>query len=285
LELARVLGASFGFLGEAANSVGAYIAGAWPQGAGMNAAQMLAAPRHAYVLLNVEAELDSYDAQQALSAMMSAQMVVALSAFKHLAADYADVMLPIAPFTETSGTFINTEGRVQSFNAVVKPRGECRPAWKVLRVLGNLLQLPGFDYNSTDDVRKELLASGETGVPSLLDNALTEAVLTGVSAQVNGIERIGEVPIYQSDAIVRRASSLQATQDAALPRAWLNAALMLQIGVNEDDAILLKQGAGQVHLAVGRDDGLPDNCVRVAAAHPITANLGGMFGAISVERA
>jgi NADH-quinone oxidoreductase subunit G len=285
LELARVLGASFGFLGAAANSVGAYIAGAWPQSAGMNAAQMLATPRQAYVLLNVEAELDSYDAQQALSAMMSAQMVVALSAFKHLAADYADVMLPIAPFTETSGTFINTEGRVQSFNAVVKPRGECRPAWKVLRVLGNLLQLPGFDYNSTDDVRKELLASGEAGVPGLLDNGLTEAVLTDVSAKVNGIERIGEVPIYQSDAIVRRAPSLQATQDAALPRAWLNAAFMLQIGVNEDDAILLKQGAGQVHLAVGRDDGLPDNCVRVAAAHPITANLGGMFGAISVERA
>ncbi len=285
LELARVLGASFGFLGEAANSVGAYIADAWPKGAGMNAAQMLASPRQAYVLLNVEAELDSYDAQQALAAMMSAQMVVALSAFKHLATDYADVMLPIAPFTETSGTFINTEGRVQSFNAVVKPRGECRPAWKVLRVLGNLLQLPGFDYNSTDDVRKELLGSGEASVPGMLDNALTAPVLTDVNVQVNGIERIGEVPIYQSDAIVRRAPSLQATHDAAVPRAWVNAALLQQIGVKEGDAILLKQGAGQVHLAVGCDDGLPDNCVRVATAHPLTANLGGMFGPISVERA
>ena len=225
LELARVLDAHFGFLGEAANSVGAYVAGAWPRGSGMNAAQMLATPRQAYVLLNVEAELDSYDAQQAFTAMMSAQMVVALSAFKHLAMDYADVMLPIAPFTETSGTFINTEGRVQSFNAVVKPRGETRPAWKVLRVLGNLLQLPGFDYNSTEQVRQELLASGETDVPGMLDNVLKEAVLADVSGKVNGIERIGEVPIYQLDAIVRRAPSLQVTQDAQNPRAWVNAAL------------------------------------------------------------
>jgi NADH-quinone oxidoreductase subunit G len=285
LELARVLGARFGFLGEAANSVGAYVAGAWPRGSGMNAAQMLATPRQAYVLLNVEAELDSYDAQQALTAMMSAQMVVALSAFKHLAADYADVMLPIAPFTETSGTFINTEGRVQSFNAVVKPRGETRPAWKVLRVLGNLLQLPGFDYNSTEQVRQELLASGEAGVQGMLDNALTEAVLTDVSVKVNGVERIGEVPIYQLDAIVRRAPSLQVTQDAQAPRAWVNAALLHQLGVSEGDAILLKQGAGQTHLPVARDDRLPDNCVRVAAAHPMTANLGGLFGAIGVERA
>jgi NADH-quinone oxidoreductase subunit G len=283
LELARVLDARIGFLGEAANSVGAYVAGAWPQGAGMNAAQMLASPRQAYVLLNVEAELDSYDAQQALSAMMSAQMVVALTAFKHLAADYADVMLPIAPFTETSGTFINTEGRVQSFNAVVKPRGETRPAWKVLRVLGNLLNLPGFDYNNTEQVRAELLAAGD--VAGKLDNTLSQAVLAESSVQVKGMERIGEVPVYQSDAIVRRAPSLQATQDAQAPRAWVNAALLQQLGVREGDAILLKQGTGQTHLPVARDDRLPDNCVRVAAAHPMTAHLGGLFGAISVKRA
>jgi len=285
LELARVLGARFGFLGEAANSIGAHIAGAWPQGSGRNAAQMLASPRQAYLLLNVEAELDSYDAQQALNAMMSAQMVVAFSAFKHLALDYADVLLPIAPFTETSGTFISTEGRVQSFNAVVKPRGEARPAWKALRVLGNLLQLPGFDYDSTEQVRKALLAGGEAGVQDLLDNALKEPVLADIGVKANGIERIGEVPIYQLDAIVRRAPSLQVTQDAQIPRAWANDALLRQLGLHAGDMVILRQGKGDTQLPLACDKRLPDNCVRVAGAHPLTANLGGLFDAITVERA
>ena len=283
LELARVIGASVGFLGEAANSVGAYVAGAWPQGDGMNAMQMLASPRQAYVLLNVEPELDSYDAQQALNAMMQAKMVVVLSAFKHHAQDYADVMLPIAPFTETSGTFINTEGRVQSFNAVSKPRGETRPAWKVLRVLGNLLNLPGFDYNNTEQVRAELLPSGAT--TGLLDNALKSLSMSDLTAKSNGIERIGEVPIYQADALVRRAPSLQKTKDAQVPQAWVNGALLQQLGLNEGDAVQLKQGTGQAQLTVARDDRLPNNCVRVAGAHPMTMNLGGLFGAIAVERA
>lgn len=282
-ELARILGASFGFLGEAANSVGGYVAGAWPQGAGMNAAQMLASPRQAYLLLNVEPELDCYDAPQALNAMMQAKMVVALSAFKHHAADYADVMLPIAPFTETSGTFINTEGRVQSFNAVAKPRGETRPAWKVLRVLGNLLRVPGFDYNNTEQVRAELLPSGEA--TDLLDNALKQLCVGPLDGKAGGIERIGEIPIYQLDALVRRAPSLQQTKDAQAPQAWVNGVLLQQLGINEGDTVQLKQGTGQAQLAIACDDRLPNNCVRVAGAHPKTMHLGGLFGAITLERA
>ena len=282
-ELGRVLGASFGFIGEAANSVGGVIAGAWPQGAGMNAAQMLASPRQAYLLLNVEPELDCYDAPLALNAMMQAKMVVALSAFKHHAADYADVMLPIAPFTETSGTFINTEGRVQSFNAVSKPRGETRPAWKVLRVLGNLLGLPGFDYNNTEQVRAELLPSGETA--GLLNNALKQLCVGQMDAKPSGIERIGEVPIYQLDALVRRAPSLQQTKDAQAPQAWVNGALLQQLGIKAGDTVRLQQGSGQAQLAVACDDRLPNNCVRVAGAHTLTMHLGGLFGAITLERA
>ena len=283
LELARVLGGHCGFLGEAANSVGAYIASAWPQGAGMNAAQMLASPRQAYVLLNVEPELDCYDAQQALNAMMQAKMVVALSAFKHHAADYADVMLPIAPFTETSGSFINTEGRVQAFNAVAKPKGETRPAWKVLRVLGNLLNLPGFEFNNSEQVRGELLPQGDTA--GLCDNALKQACLGTLVGTGNGIERIGEVPIYQADALVRRAPSLQKTRDAQAPQAWVNAALLQQLGAKAGDMLRLKQGDGEAQVAVACDEHLPNNCVRIAGAHPLTMHLGGLFGAITVERA
>ena len=284
-ELARVSGARFGVMGEAANSVGAYVAGAWPRAGGLNAAQMLAQPRKAYLLLNVEPELDSHDAQQAMNAMMTADMVVVMSAFKHHATDYADVMLPIAPFTETSGAYINMEGRLQSFNAVVKPQGETRPAWKVLRVLGNLLQLEGFDYNTSEEVRSDALPGGEAAIAAALNNTLQSASLGNLGVSANGIERIGEVPIYQADAIVRRAPSLQAARDAQAPRAWANTGLMQRLGLNDGDMLLLKQGAGQTQLPVARDDLLPDNCVRVAAAHPLTAALGGMFDAIIVKRA
>lgn len=285
LELGRILDARVGFLGEAANSVGAYIAGAWPQGKGLNAAQMLARPRQAYVLLNVEVERDSYNAQQALNAMMQAKMVVALSAFKHLAMDYADVMLPIAAFAETAGSYINTEGRLQSFNASVKPRAAARPAWKVIRVLGNLLQLSGFEYNSAEQVRAELLPLGEQALPAQLSNALSQPVLADQSGAETGMQRIGEVPIYEADALARRSPSLQVTADAQAPRAWMNSASLQVLGATAGEAILLKQGAGSAHLPVAVDEGLPDNCIRVAAAHPLTANLGGLFDAITVERA
>ncbi|MEQ1674969.1 MAG: NADH-quinone oxidoreductase subunit NuoG, partial [Candidatus Nitrotoga sp.] len=166
-QIATLCGGKFGFLGEAANSVGGYLAQAVPHLSaskassaklGMNAATMLASPRKAYILLNVEADLDTHNPQQAMAAMRAADMVVALSAYKHNALDYADVLLPIAPFTETSGTFISTEGRVQSFKGVVQPLGEARPAWKILRVWGNLLEIPGFDQDSSEAVRDEALA-------------------------------------------------------------------------------------------------------------------------------
>ena len=132
--LADLTGAKLGFLGEAANSVGGYIAGA---AAGMNAAEMIAKPRKAYVLLGAEPEFDCNDGAAAIAAMKSAQFVVAMSPYQHGALDYAHALLPVSPFTETSGTFVNTEGRAQSFRGAVLPLAETRPAWKVLRVLGN----------------------------------------------------------------------------------------------------------------------------------------------------
>ncbi|HEX5363754.1 MAG TPA: NADH-quinone oxidoreductase subunit NuoG, partial [Gallionella sp.] len=169
-QIAALCGAKFGYLGEAANSVGGYLAGAIPGANGMNAVQMVAAPRKAYLLLNVESELDMQNPQQAIAAMQSADLVVAMSAYKHHALDYADVLLPIAPFTETSGTFVNTEGRAQSFKGAVKPQGEARPAWKVLRVLGNLLDVAGFDYDTSEAVRDEVLGGGD--IAGKLNNSL-----------------------------------------------------------------------------------------------------------------
>ncbi|MBS3916386.1 MAG: NADH-quinone oxidoreductase subunit G, partial [Sulfuritalea sp.] len=169
-QLAVITGARFGYLGEAANSVGGYIAKAVPGAQGLNAARMLAEPRKAYFVLHAEPELDCANPQQAMAALKGADLVVAMTPFKTRAIDYAHVILPIAPFTETSGTFINTEGRVQSFNAVVKPLGETRPAWKVLRVLGNLLGLAGFEQESSEAVRTEALAGGPASISEHLNN-------------------------------------------------------------------------------------------------------------------
>lgn len=283
-EIATLSGISFGVLGEAANSVGAYLAGAVPTNAGktgLNAAQMLSEPLKAYIVLGLEAELDSYNPRRAVESLGAAQMVVVLSPYRHHATAYADVMLPIAPFTETSGTFVNTEGKWQSFNAVVRPLGETRPAWKVLRVLGNLLALNGFDYDSSEDVRRELEAAA-----GKFDNAISPFSLgdIGIAAD-GGFERIGEVPIYQTDPIVRRAPALQATVDAEPPVASVNGAMLARLGLADGDMIVVGQGGSHVSLPVRRDDGVADHCVRLATAHPLTAELGDMFGRITVDRA
>jgi NADH-quinone oxidoreductase subunit G len=289
-EVARLANASFGVLGEAANSVGAVAVGAIPgrgplgQPAvkGMNAQQMLASPLRAYLLLGVEAELDTHDPVSAMASIDAAEFVVVMSPYKGKSLDYADVLLPIAPWTETSGTFVNTEGRVQSFNAVVKPLGETRPAWKVLRVLGNLLGLAGFDYNDSKEVLRDALGETPTGsVQAFLNNEIGKVTVEAPKATV-GLERVAEVPIYQTDAVVRRSPSLQVTQDAALPVARMHSRLIAKLGL-ENGLVTVRQTASALTLKVQRDDLLPDNCIRVPSGHPLTAGLGPMFGPITAE--
>ncbi len=203
-------GATVGYLTEAANTVGAQLANAMPDGAGLNAGQMLEGRLKALILLNNEPEFDSAAGARAKAALNSAQMVVTLNAFK-ANMSFSDVLLPIAPFTETPGTFVNAEGRVQSFHAVVKPLADTRPAWKVLRVLANLLDLSGFDFESSQDVLKQIPGADETQVPvNRLSNASQgEIVLSGVAGPAPAV-----ASIYQLDGLVRRATSLQLTADA-----------------------------------------------------------------------
>jgi len=282
LELAKLTGATLGFLGEGANTVGGHIGGALPSGA--NARQMFEQPRKAYVLMGVEPEFDCANPQLALNALRQASLVVYLSAFKHAPAlDYADVMLPIAPFTETSGTFVNIEGRVQSFNGVVKGRGDSRPAWKVLRVLGNVLNLDGFAYESSEAVRDDVLGKGAEFV-SALDNGLN-GVAISLPNQADGLQRIADVPINFADPIVRRAPALQQTADAVAPTARISETTLAQLGIVAGSQVRVKQGQGEAILVARADNAIPAGCVRIAAAHASTVALGDMFGSISVERA
>jgi len=289
--IAQHTNAKFGYLTEAANSVGGYLANAIPaNGAGKggaNALQAFAQPRKAYLLLNAEPEFDSHNPQQARAALEQAEMVVVMSPYLH-GKDYADVLLPIAPFSETSGTFVNAEGRAQSFNGTVKPLGETRPGWKVLRVLGNLLELGGFDYESSEAIRNELLggaAPAQADLRARLNNVAGIAPQAAQAKTAGGLERIADVAIYGSDAIVRRAGSLQQTADAQAPVAWISAALAQSLGVTAGANVQVKQGQGSAILAVGIARGLPDQVVRVTAGHAATAGLGAMFGQISVEKA
>jgi len=281
--LAEVTGARFGFLGEAANSVGGYIAGCVPGASGgKNAAQMLKQPLKAYLLLGVEAELDTHDPQQAVAAMKAAELVVAMSPYQHMATEYANVMLPVSTFTETAGAYVSTEGTVQEFQGVVRPLGETRPAWKVLRVLGNLLGSKGFEHDSAEEVRREALGDGN--VSGKLGNQIKQALDAIVAPQGGALQRIAEVPIYAADAIVRRARALQVTHDAAPPVAWMNRALYEKLGLREGDGLRVRQGGGEALVAAGIDDKLPADCIRLAAARAETAALGAMFGTVTAER-
>ena len=208
-------GASVGYLTEAANTVGAQLASAKPGPGGLNASQMLSGSLKAAVLLNCEPGLDTAAGRNGGSGLRAADLVVSLSPFK-ANMDIADVMLPIAPFTETSGTFVNAEGRVQSFHAVVKALGDSRPAWKVLRVLGDLLEVDGVEFESSREVLAAVPAllvdeTGATVRAGLLDNR-TQAAVDFTPAESAPVV----ASIYQLDGLVRRAPSLQLTADGRL---------------------------------------------------------------------
>ncbi len=280
--IAQTSGATLGFLGVAANGVGAQLVGALPGPEGLHAAAMLQQPRRAYVLLGVEPTLDAYDAAAARAALEAAEFSVALTAFRSPALEACDVLLPIAAFTETAGCYVNMEGRMQRFHGAVKPKGEARPAWKVLRVLGNLLSLHGFDYDSVESVRADALPQGQEGIAAHLHNGTAGADMD-VPPAASGPVRLGETGLYDLDPLTRRAPALQAQAGAA--RVSVGTALFQQLAVEEGVLVRLRQGQGQaVVLPIHWDAGLADGVVRVAAGTLATADLGGRFAPIIIER-
>jgi NADH-quinone oxidoreductase subunit G len=276
-------GASVGYLGEAANGVGAQLVGALPGAGGLNAGQMLSQGMKALLLLNVEPELDAADAPAARAALQRSGLVVAMTAFKDAMVENADVLLPIAPFTETAGSFINAEGRLQAFTGVVPPLGDTRPAWKVLRVLGNLLGLAGFEQDNAEQVRTEAIGD-PSSLPSRLEN-IGAALPSALPAAEHGPERIADVPIYATDALVRRAESLQLTADARAPVASLPSALWAELGLQAGEPVRITQGGQTLIIAALEDPSLAPGAVRVPAGHADTATLGPMFGPLTVTRA
>lgn len=282
--ISSLCGATFGLLASHANSTGAHLVGAMPAANGLNAKAMLESPRKAYLLLNVEPELDCQNARVVKQAIAQAECVVALTSFKSETLNDAHVLLPIAPFTETSGTYMSMEGRVQSFKAVTKALGESRPAWKVLRVLANTLGLEGFEFDSSEEV-KEAIFEGEKPskvVWRSLNNNLRELIEIQVIHKTDVLQRIGEVSQYRSDPIVRRSPPLQKTKYMAKVSAAMNEAQIAKLNLKEGDLVIVKQAGGSAKLPVKVDNNVARGCVRIAGALPETNDLGELMGDIEV---
>ena len=274
-RLAEQTGASFGILPQAANSVGADLLNA-DSG---SIAEMIAAPKQAVLLLNVEPEADVAGGAAAVAALKQAKSVMAFTPFvSDTLLEVCDVLLPIAPFTETSGSFVNMEGRLQSFHGVVKGLGESRPLWKILRVLGNLLELEGFEYDSSEQILHDALDAQR--LPEKLNN---RSNWQGEAAPVDaGLIRTGGVGIYHTDAIVRRAEALQQTSHAQVPPARVHPDTLASLGLAGGATAEAVQNGSRVRITVVADNTLPPNVVHLPQ-HPANAALGGLMNAIELE--
>ncbi|MFQ6021293.1 MAG: NADH-quinone oxidoreductase subunit NuoG [Acidiferrobacterales bacterium] len=290
--VAELASANLGFLCEA-NSAGGWLAGCVPHRgptghtarAGRHAHAMISDLLKGYILLGVEPELDCLDGQRTRQAMETADFVVMLSPFKPSPATtnalaYANVLLPLTPFTETAGTFVNCEGRLQAFGSAAPPLGEARPGWKILRVLGNLFGQPGFDYVRVEDIRTELDLADLTPSAELKQRTLPDRL----DGEVPELVRITEVPIYAIDNLVRRAPALQKSADNPPPAARMNSRQVEQLRLTAAGKVIVRMLDGETTLDLIVDARIPDRCALVPAGYPETSALG-PHGAVSVSRA
>jgi len=252
-------------------------------GAGVQS--VLSGDRRAVVLLNIEPDSDLPNPQEARSALAKANTVIALSAYKSAdLLEVADVILPITPFTETVSTFVNSEGRAQTIQPSVKPLGDSRPAWKVLRVLGGLLNLDGFLYNLPEEVLGEAL--GDNYCTRLSNQSTANAVSSGNATAAAGLERMADVNIYAGDPIVRRSSALQLTRDAKRGnQVGLGQKLFSEFGLKEGDLVQVSQGNQTVVMPATLETNLAPTAVRISAGTVASAKLGSMFGPVTVSKA
>ncbi len=292
-RIAEKAGCNLGYLCEGCNGLGARLAGALPlhdpagraaEIKGVDAGRMVAERQAGYLLLDVDPALDCWDPSAVRATLAGTSPVVALSVYRTpVLQSCADVLLPIGAFTETSGTCVNAAGLWQSFGGVASPLGEARPAWKVLRVLGNLLGLDGFEQTSSEEVLAEVRGLCQGVEPG---NQLRGEPTVKVLYAAGTLERIGEVPIYASDALVRRAPALQRTADACQATgARIHPALAERLGVGEGDRVLVSQGSGRLERPLSLDRKVPDGCVWMPAGVEGSGCLGGQFGDLTLEKA
>ncbi len=289
--VAEAAGATVGYLPTAANSVGAYLAGALPhrmpgaymsQTPGISAAEMLEHPRSTYLLWGLEPAYDLGNPARALQTLDQAELVVACVTHRSPSLEQtADIMLPIAAFAETSGTFVNADATWQSFRGAIAPPGESRPGWKLLRVLGNLLDPPGFEQVSSTDVLAELQGICGNIKPSNRPRGDLQVEPRG---SADGLVRIGDLPIYAVDPLVRRAPALQRTPAAGRFGAFLGPTEASVLGLAEGDLVKVRQNGFSAKMPVSPDDAVPAGCVRIPAGVAGSEALGNQIGPVSITK-
>jgi NADH-quinone oxidoreductase subunit G len=284
-EISKLSQATFGVLPTYANSVGLHAVNVLPEKGGLNACAMFEKKLKAYILLNVEPQLDTSNAQLMQDAIVSSDFTVALSTYNSKYLKNADVLLPVSPFTESSGTIINMEGRVQSYAAVTQSLGQSRPAWKVLRVLANHLDLKGFDYESSLDVKEAHMKSKNQFISKELSNAIdiTNDYKIRITKPMQ-FSRIGETHQYRMDPITRRAPSLQTAIQKSKAFAKLNPIEMKSLRLKGNDKIKITQGKQSINLVVIEDVSIPEGSIYIPSGIDETANLSDIYGDVTVKK-
>jgi len=290
--IAKQTGATLAYLPEAANAAGAWLAGSVPHrfaggakanSVGANMTDMLASPKKALITFNIEPEFDVANPVAAMNALDAADFKVVINNYASEAMkEYADVILPMSTFTETSGTYVNAEGFWQSFSAATLPLGESRPGWKILRVLGNLMNVDGFDYMSSEDVRNELK---EQCRDLQLDNSLSVDAPFAKVSKPAGLQRVGDVPLYAADSLVRRSTPLQLTKDADQNYVAINSALAEKLKLAEGDRVSVTQSGHSELTDIRIDNALADDCVWLPAAEELSLQMGTTYSSIELEKA
>lgn len=300
-SLANALALKFrlkiGFLTQGGNAASAWLAGAVPHRlpggrevnhVGLSAHEMLEKPRQAYILLNVEPELDCANSTKAIEALKQAQAVIALSVYRNpILEKYAHVILPMAPFTETAGTFINAMGTWQSVTGVAKPYHESRPGWKILRALGNFLELEHFTYESTEAIKHELKHQMEEAKWIPLDLESPANVHEPEPHEPSRLTRIGEIPIYAIDSLTRRAGPLQAAQaimEGEVEAMRIHSATARKFQLQNHSQVTVRQQHGEVKLKVEVDDRIAEDAAWIAGGIEASCSLGALFGVVEIVK-
>jgi NADH-quinone oxidoreductase subunit G len=246
---------------------------------------MLAKPRKGYILLNVDPDKDTANSAQAIEAMKQAAFVVALSMYRDsVLEEHADVILPMSAFTESAGTYVNTAGFWQSVTGISQPFASSRPAWKILRVLGNFMHLDGFDYESAEAIKHEVKAQIENAAP-LIPAAITESEAR--PADKKTLSRIGEIPLYAVDSLTRHALPLQAAQtvtEGEVAVARLHPQTAASLDLSAGSLAQIDQKGHKANLPVALDARVPVGAVWVAGGLDVTASLGHLFGELTISK-
>lgn len=288
--IANKTGATLGYLPEGGNTAGAWLAGCVPhrtaggvatEQTGLNAAEMLDEKTKVLVLMGVEPRYEQINADLARKGCKNSTLIIISTHVSRHAIEHANIVLPAAAFAETAGTFVNATGAWQMFNGTTKPPGEGRPAWKILRVLGNQLDLEGFEYDSVVGIREELKGLCRD---IQLDNSYTLDNIEVPSALTTGNEllRCGDLPAYKSDMLVRRARSLQKTADAQQNYVSLHSSDMQRLGLAENAVVNAEQNGDTVMIKVRQDDGVPAGCAWLPMGSMDLAGFGCMFEPVTL---